>query len=393
MKYCVVIIDGAAGRPLPQRGGKTSLEVSHIPHLDALASQGEVGLARTVPPGMEPGSACACMSVLGYDPKVYYRGRAAIEARSIGVSVGEGEAVFRCNLVAVRDGRMWDYSAGHITAAEASRLIDALNDALGGDDIEFYPGTGYRHILKLKGHGDALSAQWTPPHDIPDKPVAEHLPRGQGSEILRQLMARSEDVLKDHPVNKERVARGDTPATTIWLFWGSGPAPQMPPFREVYGLSAALTSGVGLLEGLARMMAIDILEIPGVTDGPDNDYAAQADGALEALRSHDVVVVHIESPDEASHAGSIEEKVDAIQRIDGEVIGRLRSVEGLRLLAMPDHHTPIELRTHTLEPVPFILWGPGLAANGAKGFTEAEAEATGLLIDPGYNIMGRLVGK
>jgi len=393
MKYCVVIIDGAAGLPLPQRGGKTSLEVSHIPHLDALASEGEVGLARTVPPGMEPGSACACMSVLGYDPKVYYRGRAAIEARSIGVSVGDGEAVFRCNLVAVRDGRMWDYSAGHITAAEASQLIDALNDALGSDDIEFYPGTGYRHILKLRGHQDALSAQWTPPHDIPDKPVAEHLPRGGGSDILRQLMARSEAVLREHPVNKERLARGDTPATSIWLFWGSGPAPQMPPFREVYGLSAALTSGVGLLKGLGRMMAIDILEIPGVTDGPDNDYAAQADGALEALRSHDVVVVHIESPDEASHAGSIEEKVDAIQRIDSEVIGRLRSVEGLRLLAMPDHHTPIELRTHTLEPVPFILWGPGLAANGAKGFTEAEAEATGLLIDPGYNIMGRLAGK
>jgi len=206
-------------------------------------------------------------------------------------------------------------------------------------------------------------------------------------------MARSEAVLREHPVNKERLARGDTPATSIWLFWGSGPAPQMPPFREVYGLSAALTSGVGLLKGLGRMMAIDILEIPGVTAGPDNDYAAQADGALEALRSHDVVVVHIESPDEASHAGSIEEKVDAIQRIDSEVIGRLRSVEGLRLLAMPDHHTPIELRTHTLEPVPFILWGPGLAANGAKGFTEAEAEATGLLIDPGYNIMGRLAGK
>jgi len=393
MKCCVVIIDGAAGLPLPQRGGKTSLEVAHIPHLDALASEGEVGLARTVPPGMEPGSACACMSVLGYDPKVYYRGRAAIEARSIGVSVGEGEAVFRCNLVAVRDGRMWDYSAGHITTAEASQLIDALNDALGSDDIEFFPGMAYRHILKLRGHQDALSAQCTPPHDIPDKPVAEYLPRGQGSEILRQLMARSEAVLKDHPVNKERVARGDTPATSIWLFWGSGSAPQMPPFRELYGLSAALTSGVGLLEGLGRMMAIDILEIPGVTDGPDNDYAAQADGALEALRSHDVVVVHIESPDEASHAGSIEEKVDAIQRIDSEVIGRLRSVEGLRLLAMPDHHTPIELRTHTLEPVPFILWGPGFSANGAKGFTEAEAEATGLLIDPGYNIMSRLVGK
>jgi len=235
MKYCVVIIDGAASKPLPQRGGKTSLELAHTPYLDALASQGEVGLTRTVPPGMDPGSACACMSVLGYDPKVYYRGRAAIEARSMGVSVGEGEAAFRCNLVAIRDGRMWDYSSGHIGAGEARQLISALNDALGNDDIEFYPGMGYRHILKLKGRQDALSAQCTPPHDIPDKPVAEYLPRGQGSDILRDLMERSQEVLKDHPVNKERVARGDTPATSIWLFWGSGPAPQMPPFRELTG--------------------------------------------------------------------------------------------------------------------------------------------------------------
>jgi len=393
MKYCVVIIDGAAGRPLPQRGGKTSLELAHTLHLDALASQGEVGLARTVPPGMEPGSACACMSVLGYDPKAYYRGRAAIEARSMGVSVGEGEAAFRCNLVAVRDGRMWDYSSGHIGAEEAKQLISALNDALGSDEVEFYPGVGYRHILKLKGHQDALSAECTPPHDIPDKPVAEYLPRGQGSDILRDLMSRSQAVLADHPVNKERVARGDTPATSIWLFWGSGPAPQMPPFRGLYGLSAALTSGVDLLKGLGRMAGMDILEIPGVTDGPDNDYAAQANGALEALHSCDAVVVHIESPDEAAHAGSIDEKIDAIQRIDSEVIGRLRSVDGLRLLAMPDHPTPIEVRTHTPEPVPFLLWGPGFAANGTAGFTEAEAEGTGLLIDPGYNIMSRLVGK
>jgi len=393
MKYCVVIIDGAAGRPLPQREGKTSLELAHTPHLDALASEGEVGLARTVPPGMEPGSACACMSVLGYDPKVYYRGRAAIEARSMGVSVGEGEAVFRCNLVAIQDGRMWDYSSGHIGAGEAKQLISALNDAMGNDDIEFYRGVGYRHILKLKGHRDALSAECTPPHDIPDKPIAEHLPRGRGSDILRDLMRRSQAVLKDHPVNKERVARGDTPATSIWLFWGSGPAPQMPPFRELYGLSAALTSGVDLLKGLGRMAGMDILEIPGVTDGPDNDYAAQVNGALAALRSRDVVVVHIESPDEAAHAGSIDGKIDAIQRIDGEVIGRLRSVADLRLLAMPDHLTPIEVRTHTLEPVPFILWGPGFATNAAKGFTEAEAESTGLLIDPGYNIMSRLMSK
>jgi 2,3-bisphosphoglycerate-independent phosphoglycerate mutase len=332
------------------------------------------------------------MSVLGYDPKVYYRGRAAIEARSMGIPVDEGEVVFRCNLVAVRDGKMWSYGSGHISTGEAKQLISALNETLGDDGIHFYPGVSYRHICKLKGQEDSLLAVCTPPHDIPDKPVAEYLPRGRGSELLRDLMKRSEAVLREHPVNIERRSRGEIPATTIWLFWGSGQVPEMPPFQQVYGLKGAMTSGVGLLQGLARMIGMDALDIPGVTDGLDNDYAAQVGGALSALDDHDVVVIHIEAPDEAAHAGSIDDKVEAIQRIDSEVMGRLRSWVGdeLRLLVMPDHHTPIEMRTHTLEPVPFILWGPGFISNGAKRLTEPEAEKTGLFIDPGYNIMGRL---
>jgi len=394
MKYGIVIIDGAAGLPLPQREGKTSLELAHTPHLDALAGEGMVGMVRTVPPGMEPGSACACMSALGYDPKVYYRGRSAIEAKSIGIPVDEGEVVFRCNLVAVRDGRMWSYSSGHISTEEAKLLIAALNQSLGDDDIRFYPGVGYRHICKIKGREDTLLATCTPPHDIPDKPVAEYLPRGQGSELLRDLMKRSEAVLRDRPVNIARRSRGEIPATTIWLFWGSGQVPEMPPFQQVYGLKGAMTSGVDLLQGLARMIGMDVLDIPGVTDGLDNDYAAQVGGAINALDDHDAVVIHIEAPDEAAHAGSINDKVEAIQRIDSEVVGRLRSLggDGLRLLVMPDHPTPIEVRTHTPDPVPFILWGPGFAPNGARGFTESEAEKTGLFIEPGYNIMGMLIG-
>ncbi len=392
MKYGIVIVDGSAGRPLPEREGKTSLELAHTPHLDALAGEGVVGMVRTVPPGMEPGSACACMSVLGYDPKVYYRGRATIEARSMGIPVDEGEVVFRCNLVAVRDGKMWSYGSGHISTGEAKQLISALNETLGDDGIHFYPGVSYRHICKLKGQEDSLLAVCTPPHDIPDKPVAEYLPRGRGSELLRDLMKRSEAVLREHPVNIERRSRGEIPATTIWLFWGSGQVPEMPPFQQVYGLKGAMTSGVGLLQGLARMIGMDALDIPGVTDGLDNDYAAQVGGALSALDDHDVVVIHIEAPDEAAHAGSIDDKVGAIQRIDSEVMGRLRSWVGdeLRLLVMPDHHTPIEMRTHTLEPVPFMLWGPGFISNGAKRLTEPEAAKTGLFIDPGYNIMGML---
>ena len=393
MKYCVLIIDGAAGLPLPERDGKTCLELAHTPNLDAMAKEGALGLVRTVPPGMEPSSACACMSILGYDPKVYYQGRAAIEARSMDIGIDDGEVVFRCNLVAVRDGRMWSYSSGYIGTDEAKQLIGALNQSLGNDRVHFYPGVNYRGICKLKEREDTLLTACTPPHDIPNKPIADFLPEGPGSELLRDLMARSEDVLRDHPVNIARRSRGDISATMVWLFWGSGKLVDMPSFKQIYGLDAAMTSGVGLLFGLARMVEMDILDIPGVTDGLDNDYVAQASGALAALNEHDLVVIHIEAPDEAAHDGAIDDKVQAIQMIDKEIVGRLRSWrrEGLRMLIMPDHPTPIETQTHTPDPVPFMLCGPGFSANGAKRLTEAEAASTGFFIEDGYNIMRRLI--
>ncbi len=392
MKYCVLIIDGAAGLPISERGGKTCLELAETPNLDALAGEGVLGLVRTVPAGMEPSSACACMSVLGYDPKVYYRGRSAIEARSLDIPIDKGEVVFRCNLVAVDGGRMRSYSAGYISTEEAKKLIAALNDNLGDDNIRFYPGVSYRHILKLKGREDALSAICTPPHDIPDKPVSQYLPKGKGSDILRELMKRSEAVLQGHPINLSRQSRGEIPATSIWLFWGSRRLPAMPAFKELYGQSAALTSGVDLLRGLAKMVGMEVLKIKGVSDGLDNDYAAQAAGALKSLSGHDLVVIHIEAPDEAAHAGAIDDKIEAIGRIDREVIRRLRSWGGeLRLLVMPDHPTPIKSRSHSPEPVPFLLWGEGFKSNGAKRFTEKEAKSTGLFIDDGYKIMGKLI--
>ncbi|MGD0795387.1 MAG: cofactor-independent phosphoglycerate mutase [Dehalococcoidales bacterium] len=395
MKYYVLIIDGAAGLPMPERGGKTSLEMAVTLNLDTMAREGSLGLARTVPIGMEPGSAVACMSVMGYDPAVYYQGRASIEAGSLGIGIGEGEAVFRCNLVTVIDGKMRDYSAGHIGSEEAKAIIVTLNEKLGSGLIKFYPGVSYRHILKLKGHEDSLKANCTPPHDIPGKPIGEYLPRGAGSEILRDLMARSEAVLKDHPVNISRKARGELPATNIWLFWGSGQVPPMPAFKKVYGIKAAMTSGVDLLKGLAKMSGMTILDIKGVTDGPDSDNIAQAEGALAALKKHDLVVVHIEAPDEAGHTGDIKGKVSAIEKIDAEVVSRLRKWRGddLRVLVMPDHPTPISVRTHTPEPVPFLLWGKGIKANGAGRFTEAEAAKTGIFIEDGYKIMAKLVGK
>ena len=395
MKYCVVIIDGAAGRPLPQKGGKTCLELAHIPHLDALAREGFLGMAGTIPPGMEPSSACACMSVLGYDPAVYYRGRSAIEAKSIGVPTTGNDVLFRCNLVTVQDGIMRSYSAGYIGTEEARAIVDDLNREFEREGVHFYAGTGYRHICKITGRPEALQATCTPPHDISDKPIAGFLPAGEGSDILIDLMERSKAVIRLNSVNQTRRLNGDLPATMIWLFWGSGKIPAMPPFKEVYGANAALTSGVDLLRGLAQMAGMTVLEIPGVTDGPDNDYVAQAVGALKALEEHDLVVVHVEAPDEAGHAGSIDEKITAIEKIDSEIVGRLRSWNdgALRILAMPDHPTPIELRTHTGEPVPFIMGGPGITHNGAGKYSESEAEKTGVLIEKGYTLMSRFIGE
>ncbi len=394
MKYIVLIIDGAAGLPIPARGGKTSLELARTPNLDAMTAQGALGLARTVPAGMEPSSACACMSVMGYDPVIYYKGRASIEAKSMGIDIGAGEVVFRCNLVSVVDGKMHDYSAGHIPTDEAAEIIKSLNKELGGKEISFYTGVGFRHILKIKGREDTLKARCTPPHDIPGQPVADYLPQGPGSDLLRDLMTRSEALLKSHKINEKRLARGDVPVTTIWLFWGSGQVPAMPAFNKVYGLNAAMTSGVDLLRGLAKMAGMKILNIKGVTDGSDSDNAAQSKGALDALKKSDLVVVHIEAPDEAGHGGHSGEKIKAIENIDAQVVSWLRNYRGdLRVLVMPDHPTPITTRTHNPDPVPFLMWGKGISASGAARFTEAEAKATGVFIADGYKIMSKLLEK
>lgn len=395
MKYCVLIMDGAAGLPLPDRGGKTSLELAHTPNLDTMAKTGQVGLVSTVPGNLEPDSAVACMSLMGYDPVKYYSGRAPIEAMSLGIPINPGEVLFRCNLVTIRDGVMISHSAGSITTREAHELVQALNGVLGTDSIQLFPGVSYRNILKLKKAPETARAVCTPPHDIPGKPVLDYLPHGNGSDILRDLMTRSEEVLREHTVNRQRVSRGELPATSIWLFWGSGQIPSMPSFRETYRVKAAVTSGVNLLKGLGKMAGMALLEIAGVTDDLNNDYGAQAKGALAALKQYDIVIVHIESPDEAGHTGSWKDKVTAIEKIDAAVVSQLvkRGGDQLRVLISPDHPTPVSLRTHTNAPVPFLLWGAGVQSNGAARLTELEAEKTLLMVNPGYFIMRTLIGE
>jgi len=386
-------MDGAAGLPLADSENRTSLELASTPNLDKMAQAGTTGLVCTVPAGLEPDSAVACMSLFGYDPNRYYRGRAPIEAISLGIDVAPGEVLFRCNLVTVADGKMVSHSAGSISTEEAHKLVSDLNNELGNEHITFYPGVSYRNILKIRGAHGEERAVCTPPHNIPGQPVADKLPYGEGSALLRDLMARSETFMKNHPVNLKRVAEGKLPATSIWLFWGSGNVPLMPSFTEQFGIKAAVSSGVDLLRGLGKMAGMDILNIHGVTDGLDNDYEAQANGALKALNNYDMVILHIEAPDEAGHAGSKADKVEAIQRIDEAVLGRLTKWSGeLRLMVSPDHPTPLGIRTHTSEPVPFVIYGKGTTSNGAKRLTEVDAKRTSLVIDPGYGLMNLFIG-
>lgn len=393
MKHCIVILDGASGWPLEQLDGRTTLAAARTPNLDALAAAGTCGLAATVPPGAEPSSSAACTSILGYDPVADYVGRGAIEAASMGITLAPDEVALRMNLVNITGGVMSSYSCGHISTTESRAIVTDLAEALTDETFRFHPGVSYRHILVVKGHPELLDATYTPPHDISGKPVEGHLPQGQGSEMLLHLMAQARGVLERSAPNISRREMDEVAATDIWPFW-PGRAPRgLVPFATRRGISAAMTSGVDLLNGLAVLTGIDRLDIPGVTDGPDNDYAAQAEQALRALQHYDLVVIHVETPDEAGHAGDIAAKVAGIEAIDREVVGRARDFgAGIRILCMPDHPTPIAMKTHVGEPVPFVLAGPGIASNGASAFDEVSASGTGLLVDPGREVMDLLLG-
>ncbi len=399
MKHCVIILDGAAGWPLAGLGGNTTLSAARTPHLDALAREGTVGLAVTVPEGYEPSSSTACTSILGYDPVADRVGRGAIEAASMGVTLAPDEVALRMNLVNVEDGVMRSYASGRIPTDESRAIVGELSEVLATPIFAFHPGVAYRHVLVVKGHPELLEAVYQPAHDITDKPVASHLPTGPGSALLLELMGRARELLRRSPVNARRAERGQLRATDIWPFW-PGKAPSgMVPFEKARGLRGAMTSGVDLLNGLAVLAGLTRLRIAGVSDGPDNDYAAQAEAGLAALADHDLVIIHVESPDEAGHAGDADGKVAAIEAIDREIVSRARAAAarfardgGLRILAMPDHPTPVALKTHALEPVPFVLAGPGIARNGADRYDEAAAAATGMALDPGRLVMDRLLG-
>jgi 2,3-bisphosphoglycerate-independent phosphoglycerate mutase len=393
MKHCIIILDGASGWPLYELGDVTTLASARTPNLDALAGIGASGMAFTVPAGAEPSSSAACTSILGYDPIADFVGRGAIEAASMGIRLGPGDVALRMNLVNIEGGRMASYACGHISTPESRAVLMDLSDALADETFAFHAGVSYRHILVVKGHPELLEATYTAPHDMSLQAVEGRLPTGPGAELLLDLMQRARPVLERSAPNVCRRDAGQVFATDIWPFWpGAAPA-GLVPFAKRRGISAALTSGVDLLNGLAVLTGIDRLDIPGVTDGPDNDYAMQAESALRALKRYDLVVVHVETPDEAAHGGDVPGKIAGIEAIDREIVGRARDYgDGLRVLCMPDHPTPIALRTHVGEPVPFVLAGPGIEHNGAQAFDEESAKATGLVVDPGRGVMELLLG-
>lgn len=396
MKYVVVLGDGMADYAVDEFGGKTILEMAKKPNMDYMAKHGEMGLVKTVLDGMKPGSDVANLSVMGYDTRKCYSGRSPLEAASIGVKLKDNDVTFRTNLVTLSDEEnyedktMLDYSAGEISTEEAAELIAAVEDALHTDMIHFYSGVSYRHLLVWEGGSTKVSL--TPPHDISDKKIDGHLPEGEGADKLLEMMKKSEEILKNHPVNKKRVAEGKNPANSIWI-WGEGTKPQLENFKDKYGLDGSVISAVDLIKGIAICAGMNSIDVEGANGNYNTNFDGKAKAALDALLSgSDFVYVHLEGPDECGHQGDAEHKKLAVEKIDEKIIGYLRKnleERGIdyKMLVLPDHPTPIKLKTHVSDPVPYIIYDSRKSADGKLDYTEKNAKQTGIYIDKGHELM------
>ena len=358
MKYIVLLGDGMSDNPLKSYEWKTPLQIADTPLMDMLAQKGEIGLSKTIADGMDPGSDVANLSVMGYDPNKYYTGRSPIEAASIGVPLSDTDVAFRCNLVTFdkNEGNliMNDYSAGHITTDDALIVINSLKQELDTDEIKFYPGVSYRHLMVWKNGKDGMKT--TPPHDISDKEIAGHLPTGEGSSKILELMEQSQKILPGLEINKLKITRGEKPVSSIWL-WGQGKKLKIPSFPSKYGISGSVISAVDLIKGLGLSAGLDSIDVPGATGYLDTNYQGKVDAAFQALEKSDFVYLHVEAPDEASHKGSFDEKIKAIEDFDSKVVAKV--IKGLEekfddynVMVMPDHPTPVSTGAHSAEPVP-----------------------------------------
>ena len=403
MKFAIIIPDGCADEPIDSLGGRTPLQAARLPNMDRIARTGVVGRANNVPASLTPASDVATLSLFGYDPLQVYTGRAPLETAAMGIHLAPNDYAIRCNLVYAPDGHMRDFTAGHISSEEGAPLIRALQHELGGKElaggiIEFHPGVQYRNILVWRGKSTAspfVGTKCQPPHDIPDRPIADYLPSGPGGELLVQLMEASKPILAAHPVNAQRVAAGKKPATQVWL-WGQGKAPQITPFEETYGPRGAIISAVDLVRGVGVLLGWHRIDVPGATGYLDTDYAAKGQYGVEALGAFDIVCVHVEAPDEASHEGRADEKVKALEQIDEHIVGPL--LEALptcgpwRILVSPDHRTTLRTRAHAYGAVPFAVAGTGITPGGQAAYDEPTADASPLSFDPGHGLMRWFLG-
>ncbi len=392
MKYIIIVPDGMADYPLEELSGKTPLEASRTTYMDALAQNGMTGLVKTIPDKMKPGSDVGNMSVLGYDPKEYFCGRAPLEAANLGIDLADDEIAFRCNLVTIIKNKMVDYSAGHIPTPEAAQLIETLNKEMDEKDVRFVPGKSYRHlmVIKVRNVKDYQAIPCTPPHDILNQDITKYLPKGTTAKMLLKLMEKSRMILENHSINNVRIDLKENPANMIWL-WGQGGRTQLPSFKEKYGLSGGIISAVDLVNGIGRLAGLDVISVPGITGYYDTNYAGKAAFALKALKKKDFVFIHIEGPDEAGHNGDFKAKISCIEHIDREIIGAIMNhfdrSGNFRLLVVPDHPTPIRLRTHSSDPVPFVMYGKGVPRDSLESFDEKMVKQKGIRFKSGAELV------
>jgi 2,3-bisphosphoglycerate-independent phosphoglycerate mutase len=401
VKYAILVGDGMSDYPIPEMGNKTPLEVAKIPNMNEITKKGMTGLVKTVPRGMKPASDIANLSILGYDPKVYYTGRGPLEAANIGVEVLDQEIAFRCNLVTANNDIMADYSAGHISEKESTILMRFINERLGADRIKFYHGKSYRNlaIMKMRSRedlNDLMQTKCTPPHDITGKSISRHLPKGKGAGPLIKLMEESRPLLEKHEINKVRVDLKENPANMIWL-WGQGTNPNMPSFKGIFGLDGSVISAVDLVNGIGKLIGLELVAVPGATGYYDTNYKGKGEYAVNTLRKKDFIFVHVEAPDEAGHNGDVRAKITAIENFDKYVVGPvwkfLKETPDYRVMVLSDHATPVSVRTHVSDPAPFAMAGNGVSHNGFDTFSENNARAGKIIFKSGAALTESLVKK
>lgn len=396
MKYLVMLCDGMADYPIEALGGKTPLEAADTPCMDKLSKDSEVGLVKTVMDGLKPGSDVANLSVLGYDPKIYYTGRSPLEAGSIGIDMKDTDVSLRCNLVTLSDEPEYedktiiDYCAGDISTADAKILVDYLAEKLNNDEFKLYSGVSYRHCL-IWNNGTMDIAPLTPPHDITGKPIKEYVPKNPNAVKLYELMKKSYELLKDHPLNKERIAKGLRPANSMWL-WGEGKRANLDDFKEKYGVKGSMISAVDLLKGIGKFSNMNVVSVEGATGYIDTNFSGKAEAAIKEFENgQDFVYIHVEAPDECGHRNEMENKVKAISLIDhlilSPVVNALEKMGDFKVLVTPDHPTPLSLKTHTNDPVPYMIYDSRVKKNGPDSYNEKTAKETGIYVSEGYSLM------